>query len=81
MQTLGTTVKKFKPEESRPKELKSTKDKNLIPSRSEFTKPGKTSCTDKKREYLKKNQDRKNNTLATRDNANAVEGSEIKQNN
>lgn len=46
-----------------------------------FTKLGKTSCIDKRREYLKKKQDRKNLTLATKDNTNAVEGGKKKQSN
>ena len=81
MQTQGTTAKKSKPVESRPKKLKSAEGKNLALPRSKSTELGKTSCIDKKREYLKKKRDRKNNTLATKNNANAIEIGEKKQNN
>ena len=82
VQTQRTTVEESKPEESRPKELKLAEGKNPALLRSESTEPGKTSRTDKKREYLKKKRDRQNNTLATRDNANAIEvGEKKKQDN
>ena len=71
VQTQGTTAKKPRTEESRPKEAKSTN----APPHSESTEPGKTSRTDKRREYLekkKKKRDRKNNTPATGDNANEI---------
>ena len=73
VQTQGTTGKKFKPKESRPKESKLIEDKNPAPLHSEFIEPKKTFHIDKKRKYLKKKQDRKNNTLATEDNTNIVE--------
>ena len=72
MQTQGTTGKVSKLEESRPKEAKSAEGKNPALPRSKSNEPGKTSYTDKRREYLekkKKKRDRKNNTLATGDNA------------
>ena len=77
VQTQGTTAKEPRTEESRPKEAKSTD----TPPRSESAEPGKTSRTDKKREYLekKKKQDQKNNTPAAGDNANAVEVGEKKK--
>ena len=78
MYTQGTTAKKPRTKESRPKEAKSTD----APPRSESAEPGKTSRTDKRREYLekkKKKRDRKNNTPATGDNANAVEVGEKKK--
>ena len=82
VQTQGTTDKESKPEESRSKKAKLAESKNLALPQSESTEPDKTSHTDKKREYLKKKKkkrDRKNNILATRDNANAVEVSEKKK--
>ena len=81
MQTQGTTAKEPRTKESRPKEAKQANGKAPALPRSEFTEPGKTSRTDKK-EYLKKKKkkrDRKNNTPATRDNANAVEIGEKKK--
>ena len=85
MQTQETTAKKLRTEESRPKEAKQADGKAPVPPRSEFTKPGKTSHIDKRREYLekkKKKRDRKNNTPATGDNANAVKiGKKKKQDN
>ena len=80
--TQGITGKKSKPEESRPKKVKSAEGKNPAPPRSESIEPEKTSCIDKKREYLekkKKKRDRKNNTPATGDNANAIEVGEKKK--
>ena len=52
MQTQGLTVKKSKPEESRPKDLKLANEKTPAPTRTD--EPGKTSRQDKKKEYLKK---------------------------
>ena len=69
--TQGTTAKEPRTEESRSKEAKLTDG----PPRSEYAEPGKTSRTNKRREYLekkKKKRDRKNNTPATGDNANEV---------
>lgn len=80
IQTQGFNSKEFKPKDSRAKELKPAKGKTPILSYSKFTELGKTSRIDKIREYFKKKQDQKNNTLATRDNANAIEG-EKKRNN
>ena len=81
VQTQGTIVKKSKPEKSKPKELKLAKGKNSALPHSESTEPGKISHIDKKREYLKKNRDQKNNILATGDNTNVVEGDKKKWNN
>ena len=80
IRTLETIAKEFKPEESRPKELKSAEGKNPAPCRSKSTEPRKTFCIDKKKEYFKKKQDQKNNILATGDKANAVKIGEKKQN-
>ena len=76
VQTQGSTVKKSKPEKSRPKDLKPANGKTPAPPR--INEPRKTSYQDKKKEYLKKKQDRKNSTPATWDNA--IEGKK-KQNN
>ena len=76
MQTQETTVKERRTKESKPKEVKLAESKNPAPPRFESTELEKTFRTDKKKEYFekkKKKRDRKNNTLATRDNANAVE--------
>ena len=62
-------------------ESKLAEGKSLPWPCSKFIEPGKTLCIDKKMEYLKKKRDWKNNTLATRNNVNAVEGDEKKQNN
>ena len=78
VQTQETTAKESKPEESRPKESKLAEGKNSALPRSESTEPEKTSRIHKKREYLKKKQDQKNNTPATGDNANAVKIGEKK---
>ena len=76
VQTQGSSHKDSpRTEESRPKEAKSTDGKNPAPPRSESAEPGKTSRSDKRREYLekkKKKRDRKNNTPATEDNTNEV---------
>ena len=66
VQTQGSTAKESKPEESRPKESKPANGKTPAPPRTD--EPGKTSRQDKKKEYLKKKQDRINSTPATRDN-------------
>ena len=82
VQTQGITVKEPSIKESRPKEAKSTSGKNPSPPRSKFAEPGKTSRTDKRKEYFekkKKKRDRKNDTPATGDNANAVEVGEKKK--
>ena len=76
VQTQGSTAKKSKPKEFRPKDLKSTNGKTPAPPR--IDKLGKTSRQDKKKEYLKKKRDQKNSTPATGDNA--IEG-EKKLNN
>ena len=81
VQTQGTTGKECKPKKFRPKELKSAKSKNPALPCSKSTELGKTSHIYKKSEYLKKKRDRKNNTLVTRDNANAIEVGEKKRNN
>ena len=67
MQTQGSTVKKSKPEEFRPKDLKPANGKTPAPPCT--NEPGKTSRQDKKKEYLKKKRDRKNSTPVTGDNA------------
>ena len=66
VQTQGSTAKKSKPKESRPKDLKLANGKTLAPLHTD--KPGKIFCQNKKKKYLKKKQDRKNFTLATGDN-------------
>ena len=80
VQTKGIIVKESKPKKSKLKESKLAKGKNPALPRSKSIKPGKISRTNKKSEYLKKKRDRKNNTSATRDNANGVEGGEKKRN-
>ena len=65
VQTQGTTTKEPYTKESRPREAKQADGKAPAPPHSESTEPGKTSRTDKRREYLekkKKKRDRKNNT-------------------
>ena len=82
VQTQETTAKEPRIKESKPKKAKLTDGKNPAPPRSESAEPKKTSRTDKRREYLekkKKKRDRKNNTLAIGDNANAVEVGEKKK--
>ena len=70
VQTQDSTTKKSKPKESRTKDLKPANGKTLaLPHTNEL---GKTFHQDKKKEYLKKKQDRKNSIPATRDNA--IEG-------
>lgn len=54
--------------ESKPKESKLTNKKAYILSCSNFTKPKKTFCQDKKKQYFKKKRDQKNSILAIRDN-------------
>ena len=78
VQIQGTIAKESKPKKSSLKKLKLAKRKNPALPRSESTEPGKTSRTNKKREYFKKKRDQKNNTPATGDNANAVEGGKKK---
>ena len=80
VQTQGITTKESKPEQSRPKELKSVEGKNPAPLYSESMKLGKTFRTDKRREYLKKKRDRKNNTSTTEGNANVVNNGKKKRN-
>ena len=67
VQTQGSTAKESKPKESKPKDLKLANGKTPAPPRT--NKPKKTSCQNKKKEYLKKKRDRKNSTPATGDNA------------
>ena len=62
-------TKEFKLKESRPKESKLAKGKTFALACIIFAEPGKTFCQDKKKEYLKKKQDRKNFNLVTKDNA------------
>ena len=76
VQTQGSTAKESKPKESRRKESKPTDRKTPAPPRT--NEPEKTSCQDKKKEYLKKKRDQKNSIPATGDNA--IEG-EKKRNN
>ena len=79
VQTQGITGKESNPKESRPKEFKLVEDKTPTPLCSKSTEPGKTSPIDKRKEYLKKKQDRKNNTPAIGNNANAIEVDEEKK--
>ena len=83
VQTQGSSYKDLPhTKESRPKEAKQADSKAPAPPRSESTEPEKTSRIDKRKEYLekkKKKRDRKNNTPATGDNANAVEVGEKKK--
>ena len=85
VKTQGITSKESKPKEYRPNEAKLAECKNPALPRSESTKFGKTSRTDKKKEYLekkKKKRVQKTNTPATRDNAKVVEiGEKKKQDN
>ena len=67
VQTQGSTAKKCKPKESRPKDLKLANGKTPAPPC--INEPEKISRQDKKKEYTKKKRDRKNSTPATRDNA------------
>lgn len=57
VQTYKT--KKSKCKEFRPKNLKSVNGKTFFLPRPKFTKLGKTSCQDKKKNILKKNETRK----------------------
>ena len=66
IQTQDSTAKESKPMESRPKDSKPANEKTPAPPRT--NEPEKTFCQDKKKEYLKNKQDRKNSTSATRDN-------------
>ena len=65
----------------RPKESKLAKDKNSAPLFFQSIEPGKTSRIDKRKEYLKKKWDRKNNILVIGDKANAIEDGKKKRNN
>ena len=76
VQTQGLTANESKPKESRPKDSKPANKKTPTPPHT--NEPGKISYQNKKKKYLKKKQDWKNFTPATRDNA--IEG-EKKQNN
>ena len=76
VQTQDLTAKKSKPKESKPKDLKQADRKTPAPPRT--NKPGKTSRQDKKKEYLKKMQDRKNPIPATENNA--IEGKKKRNN-
>ena len=80
VQTQGFNTKESKPEEFRPKELKLAKGKTPTQPRSKFTEPKKTFRTDKKKKYLKKKRDQKSNTLATGNNANAIEDEKMRNN-
>ena len=70
VQTQDSTVKESKPKESRPKDSKPANEKTPAPPYT--NKPGKTSCQNKKKEYLKKKRDQKNSIPATKNNA--IEG-------
>ena len=74
IQTQGFNIKESKPEESRLKKLKPAKDKSPVLPRSKITKPGETSHPDKRKRYFRKKRDQKNNTPATGNHANAIEG-------
>ena len=76
MQTQDSTAKKSKPKEFRLKDLKLANRKTATLFRT--NEPGKTSCQNKKKKYLKKKRDRKNSIPAIKNNA--IEG-EKKQNN
>ena len=76
VQIQGSTTKESKPKESKPKNSKPANEKISTPLRIDELE--KTSYQDKKKEYLKKKQNRKNSTPATGDNA--IEG-ENKRNN
>ena len=68
MQIQGITAKEPRTKESWPNKVKQADGKAPALTRFKSTEPGKTSCTDKKIEYLekkKKKRDRKNNTSAT----------------
>ena len=67
MQTQGSSAKESKPKESRPKDLKPANGKT--PALTRINKPEKTSCQNKKKEYLKKKRDRKNSTPTIKNNA------------
>ena len=76
VQTQGSTTKESKPKESRSKDSKRADGKTSTPPH--INEPEKTSCQNKKKEYFKKKQDRKNSSLAIENNA--IEG-EKKRNN
>ena len=76
IQTQGSNIKESKPKESRPKESKPADRKTPAPPCTDELR--KTSRQDKKKEYLKKKQNRKNSIPAIGDNA--IEG-EKKRNN
>ena len=70
VQTQGTTAKEPRAEELRPKKAKQANGKAPAPPRSD--EPVKPTHQEKKKEYRKKKQDRKNSSLATGNNA--IEG-------
>ena len=63
-----------------PNKLKPAEDNTPALLRSKSIEPRKTSCINKKREYLKKKWNQKNNTPAIENNANAIEEGKKKQN-
>ena len=67
VQTQGTIAKEFRAEEPRPKEAKQADGKVSAPPY--FHKPVKLTCQEKKKEYWKKKQNKKNFFTATGDNA------------
>ena len=82
VQTQGIIAKEPHTKESRLKVTKQADGKAPAPPRSKSIEPGKTFRTDKRREYLekkKKKLDRKNNTPATGNNANAIKVGEKKK--
>ena len=81
VQTQGFNIKKSKPKEFRPKNPKLVKGKTSTLFHSKSTKPQKTFYIDKKKEYLKKKRDQKNNIPAIADNANVIKRGKKKQNN
>ena len=70
VQTQGSIVKKSKPKEFRPKDLKLANEKTSAPLCTEESR--KTSRQDKKKGYLRKKRDQKNSTPATENNT--IEG-------
>ena len=78
--TQRIIAKEPRTKKSKTKEVKPNKGKAPPLLHPKSTEPGKTSCIDRKREYLKKKCDQKNTTLATGNNANIVKDSKKRQN-
>ena len=75
VQTQGLTAKEPKPKEFWPKKAQPANGKFFAPPR--FNEAVKLHCQEKKKEYQKKKQNRKNPSLAIRDNA--IEGGSEKK--